>query len=271
MALGSLLFRVVRLPALRERLWKLAYETFPRLLPDADWWFMNYGYEPTDAERYQFGTLDEQRFQWRSRAMYHYLAARAPIAGKEVLEVGSGRGGGLRHVAETMHPAAATGLDFAASAIAFCHKNHAGAPVRYLEGNSMDMPFDGASFDVVLNVESCHAYRDQAQFLREVARVLRPGGQLFLVDVRASWNWDLLRQWLADAGLVVREDSDITPQVLAAIERDEPTKKALIRKRVPFWLRGVFTEFAGNVGSQLYERMKNGEIQYRRVVAQRPA
>jgi ubiquinone/menaquinone biosynthesis C-methylase UbiE len=60
----------------------------------------------------------------------------------------------------------------------------------------MDMPFGPDSFDVVLNVESCHAYRDQAQFLREVARVLRPGGKLHLVDVRATWNWDLLYQWL---------------------------------------------------------------------------
>jgi hypothetical protein len=33
----------------------------------------------------------------------------------------------------------------------------------------------------------------------------------------------------------------------------------------------MFTEFAGNVGSQLYERLNNGEIQYRRVVARRPA
>ena len=94
MALGSLLFRIVRIPKLRVRLWKLAYELFPKLLPDANWWFMNYGYEPTDAERATYGTLDESLFQWRSRAMYHYLAARAHIEGKEVLEVGCGRGGG---------------------------------------------------------------------------------------------------------------------------------------------------------------------------------
>jgi ubiquinone/menaquinone biosynthesis C-methylase UbiE len=203
--------------------------------------------------------------------MYHYLAARAQVAGKDVLEVGSGRGGGLRHVAETMHTGSATGLDFAASAIAFCQKNHAGTSVRYIEGNSMDMPFESESFDVVLNVESCHAYRDQAQFLREVVRVLRPGGTLHLVDVRALWNWDLLYQWLNEAGLELIENVDISPNVVTAIERDEPTKKALIKKRVPFWLRGMFTEFAGNVGSQLYERLNNGEIQYRRIVARRPA
>ncbi|MEY4650139.1 MAG: hypothetical protein RJA06_212 [Bacteroidota bacterium] len=270
--LGSLLFKLVRSSGgVRERLWKLAYETFPRVLPDADWWFMNYGYEPTDAERATYGTLDESLFQWRSRAMYHYLAARAHIEGKEVLEVGCGRGGGLRHVAETMQPASATGLDFAASAVAFCRKNHAGIPVNFVEGNSMDMPFSDESFDAVLNVESCHAYRDQAQFIREVVRVLRPGGQLVLVDVRAQWNWDPLYEWLSEAGLEVRENADITSNVVAAIELDEPTKRALIKKRVPFWLRGLFTEFAGNVGSQLHERLKNGEIQYRRLVAIKPA
>ena len=159
MALGSLLFRIVRIPKLRVRLWKLAYELFPKLLPDANWWFMNYGYEPSDAERKEFGTLDESQFQWRSRAMYHYLAARSNPAGKDLIEVGSGRGGGLRHVATTMGLESATGLDFARSAIDFCHRSHKGIPVTYLEGDGMNMPFEDLSFDLVLNVESCHGIR----------------------------------------------------------------------------------------------------------------
>ena len=207
MAFGTLLFRVVRMPALRERLWKLAYETFPRVLPDADWWFMNYGYEPSAADRKEFGTLDETQFQWRSRAMYHYLAARSSPAGKDLLEVGSGRGGGLRHLATTMAPKSSTGLDFARSAIDFCHRSHKGIPVTYLEGDGMNMPFEDLRFDLVLNVESCHAYLDQAKFIAEVRRVLRPGGRLYLVDVRSLENWVLLRQWILDEGFTIEEDA----------------------------------------------------------------
>ncbi len=271
MALGSLLFRIVRIPKLRVRLWKLAYELFPKLLPDANWWFMNYGYEPSDAERKEFGTLDESQFQWRSRAMYHYLAARSNPAGKDLIEVGSGRGGGLRHVATTMAPKSATGLDFARSAIDFSHRNHQGIPVTYLEGDSMNMPFEDLSFDLVLNVESCHAYLDQAKFIAEVRRVLRPGGRLYLVDVRSLENWVLLRQWILDEGFTIEEDADVTANVIAALELDEPEKREIIKKRVPFWLRAVFMEFAGSIGSQLHERLKNGEIQYRRVVAAKAA
>ena len=271
MALGSLLFRIVRIPKLRVRLWKLAYELFPKLLPDANWWFMNYGYEPSDAERKEFGTLDGSQFQWRSRAMYHYLAARSNPAGKDLLEVGSGRGGGLRHVATTMAPKSATGLDFARSAIDFCHRSHKGIPVTYLEGDSMNMPFEDLSFDLVLNVESCHAYLDQAKFIAEVRRVLRPGGRLYLVDVRSLENWVLLRQWILDEGFTIEEDADVTSNVIAALELDEPEKREIIKKRVPFWLRAVFMEFAGSIGSQLHERLKNGEIQYRRMVAAKAA
>ena len=271
MALGSLLFRIVRIPKLRVRLWKLAYEIFPKLLPDANWWFMNYGYEPSAADRKEFGTLDESQFQWRSRAMYHYLAARSSPAGKDLLEVGSGRGGGLRHVATTMAPKSATGLDFARSAIDFSHRNHQGIPVTYLEGDSMNMPFEDLSFDLVLNVESCHAYLDQAKFIAEVRRVLRPGGRLYLVDVRSLENWVLLRQWILDEGFTVEEDADVTANVIAALELDEPEKLQVIKKRVPFWLRAVFKEFAGSIGSQLHERLKNGEIQYRRMVAVKAA
>ena len=271
MALGSLLFRIVRIPKLRVRLWKLAYELFPKLLPDANWWFMNYGYEPSDAERKEFGTLDESQFQWRSRAMYHYLAARSNPAGKDLLEVGSGRGGGLRHVATTMGLESATGLDFARSAIDFCHRSHKGIPVTYLEGDSMNMPFEDLSVDLVLNVESCHAYLDQAKFIAEVRRVLRPGGRLYLVDVRSLENWVLLRQWILDEGFTIEEDADVTSNVIAALELDEPEKREIIKKRVPFWLRAVFMEFAGSIGSQLHERLKNGEIQYRRMVAAKAA
>ncbi|MGA1364481.1 MAG: hypothetical protein ACO31C_06010 [Schleiferiaceae bacterium] len=69
----------------------------------------------------------------------------------------------------------------------------------------------------------------------------------------------------------MHDNAYITSNVLRDIELDEPVKNVLIKKRVPFWLRGVFKEFAGNVGSQLYERLKDGEIQYRRIVAVKPA
>lgn len=52
--------------------------------------------------------------------------------------------------------------------------------VTYLQGSAEDIPLPEASVDVVLMFLSFHHFRDQPQGLREVRRVLRPGGVALL-------------------------------------------------------------------------------------------
>src|SRR5690606_12033898 len=126
----------------------------------------------------------------------HYLAAKAEIKGKHVLEVGSGRGGGARYVAGSFQPASYTGMDIAQSAVDLANKIHILPNLRFIQGSAEAIPLADSSIDVVLNVESCHAYGSVDNFLREVKRVLKPGGYLLLVDFRDVKNMDLLREQL---------------------------------------------------------------------------
>jgi SAM-dependent methyltransferase len=59
------------------------------------------------------------------------------------------------------------------------------ANVRFVRGDVADLPFPDARFDVVTSRYSAHHYGDPGQVLREVARVLRPGGRFVLADTVA--------------------------------------------------------------------------------------
>ena len=54
--------------------------------------------------------------------LYHATASQWDIAGKKVLEVSCGHGGGAEYLATTMKPAAYTGLDINAPGVEFCRK-----------------------------------------------------------------------------------------------------------------------------------------------------
>ena len=56
--------------------------------------------------------------------------------------------------------------------------------LSYVQADAENLPFDDASFDVVINVESSHCYPHIDRFLSEVRRVLAPGGCFGIVDFR---------------------------------------------------------------------------------------
>src|SRR5687768_5880148 len=79
---------------------KVTYELLAKRISAEDWQFMNYGYMP-DGDEPPVSLPDNPKIQKYPMQMYHYLAARADLKGKYVLEVGSGRGGGAKYVAGT--------------------------------------------------------------------------------------------------------------------------------------------------------------------------
>lgn len=244
---------------------KVTYELLAKKIPAEEWQFMNYGYVPNDNEK-PFDISLPPDTQRHSLQMYHYLALKSDVAGKHVLEVGSGRGGGARHIAGALKPLSYVGLDLAQSAVDLANKLHKLPNLQFIQGSAESIPLEDNSIDVVLNVESCHAYGSVDKFLSEVKRVLKPGGYLLLVDFRNVENMELLKSQLNNSGLNLQEEENISRNVINAMEAEDDVKKERIKKLVPEKWRKIFAEFAGVVGSRLHTNLINGTRLYYRFV-----
>jgi ubiquinone/menaquinone biosynthesis C-methylase UbiE len=236
---------------------KITYELLAKNIPAEDWHFMNYGYTPTQNEP-PLDLPNDPKIQKYSLQMYHYLASKADLQGKQVLEIGSGRGGGAKHIASYFKPASYIGLDIASSAVELANRIHHVAGLRFMEGSAEKIPLPDNSVDIVLNVESCHGYGCVDTFLKEVKRVLKPRGQLLMVDFRNSpENMKIFEDQIKNSGLTQLSKEDITSNVVQSIEAEDESKKERIKKLIPARWQKLFNEFAGVVGSRFYETLKN--------------
>lgn len=188
-----------------------------------------------------------------------------------MLEVGSGRGGGAKYAYEYLKPNKVTGLDIAHNAVQLANKNFASEGLQFVQGNAETLPFDDESFDVIFNVESCHAYGSVPAFLNEVKRVLRPGGYFLCTDMRSPNGMQSLKRYLLDTGMHLQLQNDITENVIRAIELEEPMKQRRISENIPKWLINAFREFAGVKGSKIHEDLKTFLLVYHRFVLQKPS
>lgn len=259
--LAKLFLDLTEYPWFRRAVWKPIYNHLAKKFPYEHWVFMNYGFDPLEEkDRPALQASDEiDRY---SIQLYHFLATQTEIKGKQVLEVGSGRGGGASYIARYLEPAQITGMDLAENAVEFAKKRHHAPNLQYKVGNAEALPFPDSHFDVVINVESSHAYGSVEKFFSEVARVLRPGGHFLITDMRDPDNLERFEQKLRGSGLELLSQQVINPNVLRAIEMEDETKRSRIRAAIPPRYVKFFEEFGGVKGSQIQKDFQDGRLIY---------
>jgi ubiquinone/menaquinone biosynthesis C-methylase UbiE len=255
-------------PFFRRFIWKRLYETLAKNFRIQDWHFMNYGYSPgADQPAPTLHPKDEvNRYPIQ---LYHFLATKTPIEGKEMLEVGSGRGGGSAYIIRYQRPANITGLDIASNAVKWANDQHVEKNLTYVQGDAEKLPFPDASFDVVINVESCHAYGSVPRFLSEVKRVLRPSGIFLCTDLRAPEGLAKLKEQLTVSGMRIISEENITNNVVNAIEEENTVKQQRIEQHVAKWFRPMFSQFAGIKGSKIHKDLQTNTLIYHSFVLQK--
>lgn len=104
-----------------------------------------------------------------------------PRPGESVLDVACGTGVVARLAARLMGHGQVTGLDLNGGMLAVARGlPSAGAPITWVEGSALDLPFPPDSFDVVLCQLGLQFFPDQRRALREMRRVLGNAGRAAL-------------------------------------------------------------------------------------------
>jgi ubiquinone/menaquinone biosynthesis C-methylase UbiE len=119
-------------------------------------------------------------------------------AGNEMLEIGCGTGADLLQFAK--HGAIATGIDLAATHVELARKRVGNLAVVH-QADMRHLPFEDERFDYIYSHGVLHHSDEPERIVREIFRVLRPGGRIN-IHVYAFWSyftlWTILkhgRKW----------------------------------------------------------------------------
>jgi ubiquinone/menaquinone biosynthesis C-methylase UbiE len=159
-------------------------------------------------------------------------------------------------------PEKLVGLDFSGASVKFCNRNLSTSGLAFIEGDAENMPFSAESFDVVINVESSHCYYSMNSFLNEVIKVLRSGGHFLFTDFRKPHEIQELERLISTSGLKILKKTDITPNVIKALDEDHDRRMKTISQNVPKPFIKQFCEFAGVKNSIVYKQFEKGELLY---------
>lgn len=170
------------------------------------------------------------------------------VSARDVLEVGCGEGWLVRRLAAA--GARVVGLDPQAAALERARReDDPDQHARYVEGVAEELPFAAASFDAIVFFNSLHhvpeAHMDTA--LAEAARVLRPGGLLYVQEPLAEGEFF---------------------ELTGAIE-DETRVRALAQASLERAGGGAFTEVTRR-DAVMMARFKDFEALRRRMIAVDP-
>lgn len=158
------------------------------------------------------------------------------LAGQRVLEIGCGRGGFAAWLAsQPERPGELVAADFSPVAVRMAEafgRERGVTGVTYRVEDLMALTFPDASFDAAISFETIEHVPDSRRALRELARVLKPGGMLILTcpnylnlsglhrvyrvvsgkgfteegqPINHFLLWPRVRRWIHEAGLEIEE------------------------------------------------------------------
>jgi len=240
-----------------------------KFLEDSPWFiFMNHGYSPASK------LLDENNIFINSASLYLKLLDDIDTKGKTILDVGCGRGGGVKTYSEVLEFNKIHACDYNEKFIDFCKHTHTGIEFDVCSATSLSEKYKEKSFDIITNVESSHCYYDGYadpiskigggnairekhilglnMFFDGVKSILKPNGVFCYTDSFSTLQLDELKLSTFEDGFKNIISTDITNNVILACEE-------MLEKNIPKMPNGIVKKFIENTTSGMYfNYTKNG-------------
>jgi len=165
---------------------------------------------------------------WHRLVKAHLDPAR-DLRDKTLLEIGCGRGGFACWLAShPQRPESLVAADFSPAAVRKAREYARGAgldTIRWVVGDIQSLAHGEASFDTVFSCETIEHVPDPDAAVSELARVLKPGGKLYLTTPNYLGPLGLYRIYLRLTGRRYTEEGQpinhpfILPQTIARVRR----------------------------------------------------
>ena len=157
-----------------------------------------------------------------------HALARMPVEpGDRVLDLGTGSGYALRALRETHDTGRSVGLDGSPEMVHNARGYTDDPTIAFLQGDFHHLPLGTDSIDHVWSMEAFYYAQDPIAVLKELRRVLRPGGTVYCavnyfaeseqthdwqdnIDIEMLlWDREQYREAFREAGLIVAEQDTI--------------------------------------------------------------
>jgi SAM-dependent methyltransferase len=100
-----------------------------------------------------------------------------------ILDAGCGSG---RNMVELARQGTVTGVELSETSVSLAREREVG---EVIEGSVLQMPFDPDSFDLAVSLDVIEHLEDDLGALRELRRVVAPGGSLLVTVPAYRWLW----------------------------------------------------------------------------------
>jgi ubiquinone/menaquinone biosynthesis C-methylase UbiE len=130
------------------------------------------------AEYLRIASAEDSHWWYRgTRSLIRQLLEAELRPGMRVLDAGCGPGGNSAWLTPENQ---VVGVDISPDAVRLARERHPGMEVR--QADIVALPFEEAEFDLALVITVLALVDDDSLAVREVSRVLRPGGATFLIE-----------------------------------------------------------------------------------------